>query len=643
MFTTLKARLLGAVAAVLVVTVVLGVWLFASAQASRTQQQVNQQIDALLGGVVDTLSVADSVLTERVQGAMKLLRQRGEALGVASAGPVLTVKDQSVPDLLLGGTAQANQFGLVDGVTDTLGGTATLFTRAGDAFVRVSTNVMKDGARAIGTPLDPKGKAYAALKQGQSFYGEVDILGAPYVTGYEPIFDSAHQAVGVWYVGYKVNLQALQDSVSRARVLDHGFVAIVDAKGKVRFHSSNYSDDAISQALASPDSQWVKVEKQWPAWSFLVIAAYPVSDVGDMVRSDVITIVSIAAALIVVLLGLIYVLIGSQVLRPLGGEPAAAVAVARAVASGDLSHPINTRGAAPDSLMVAMAAMQQALRDMLGEIRNEASHVQEVARQFGSTAQQLHQSAAHQGEATTSMVNALDGLIGGIRQVSLHADSAVTLTQDSATASREGEAVIASAANEIRTVADHVARSSTDVATLTDKSRDVSAVMGVIKELAEQTNLLALNAAIEAARAGEHGRGFAVVADEVRKLAERTKQSTQEINDIVAAIQNGARDSNEAMALTQQKVTTGVQLAEKAGTAIGRIEDMANQVLQTTAEINTLLHQQDTASAKISDSVNRVASAIAQNEAASRQTAHQADEMNAVAGHLNSILGRFKL
>ncbi len=262
MFTTLKARLLGAVAAVLVVTVVLGVWLFASAQASRTQQQVNQQIDALLGGVVDTLSVADSVLTERVQGAMKLLRQRGEALGVASAGPVLTVKDQSVPDLLLGGTAQANQFGLVDGVTDTLGGTATLFTRAGDAFVRVSTNVMKDGARAIGTPLDPKGKAYAALKQGQSFYGEVDILGAPYVTGYEPIFfDSAHQAVGVWYVGYKVNLQALQDSVSRARVLDHGFVAIVDAKGKVRFHSSNYSDDAISQALASPDSQWVKVEK----------------------------------------------------------------------------------------------------------------------------------------------------------------------------------------------------------------------------------------------------------------------------------------------------------------------------------------------------------------------------------------------
>jgi len=141
--------------------------------------------------------------TEDVQTAMQLLKSKAATLGSPSVKGEEAVAGKNLPALHFGATKMNNNFVLVDEVQKEVGGTATIFVKSGDEFVRVATNVKKDdGSRAIGTILDPKGKAIAAIAKGESYFGEADILGKPYVTGYEPIRDASSNVIGVYYVGY---------------------------------------------------------------------------------------------------------------------------------------------------------------------------------------------------------------------------------------------------------------------------------------------------------------------------------------------------------------------------------------------------------------------------------------------------------
>jgi len=140
---------------------------------------------------------------ESVKQAMALLKSKTAELGAPVVKGEDAVAGKPVPALYFGATKMNNNFTVVDEVKQAVGGTATLFVKSGDDFVRVATNVQKsDGARAIGTVLDPKGKAIAAIRRGGAYYGDADILGKPYVTGYEPIHDSSGAVIGIYYVGY---------------------------------------------------------------------------------------------------------------------------------------------------------------------------------------------------------------------------------------------------------------------------------------------------------------------------------------------------------------------------------------------------------------------------------------------------------
>ena len=142
-------------------------------------------------------------VAEDVQAAMQLLKSKTAVLGSPTVKGEDMVAGKSAPGLYFGGTEMDNNFSVVDEVQQKTGATATLFVKYGDDFVRVATNIKKDdGSRAIGTVLDPKGKAFAAISKDQSYYGEAAILGKPYITGYEPIHDSGNHVIGVYYVGY---------------------------------------------------------------------------------------------------------------------------------------------------------------------------------------------------------------------------------------------------------------------------------------------------------------------------------------------------------------------------------------------------------------------------------------------------------
>ena len=139
----------------------------------------------------------------KVKTAMELLRSMTDKLGPPKIEGMDTVAGKQLPAIYFGSTKMNNNFSLVDDVVKQAGGTATIFVKNGDEFVRVATNVKKDdGSRAVGTILDPKGKAIASIQKSEAFYGDVDILGKPYVTGYEPIRDSSQDVIGIYYVGY---------------------------------------------------------------------------------------------------------------------------------------------------------------------------------------------------------------------------------------------------------------------------------------------------------------------------------------------------------------------------------------------------------------------------------------------------------
>jgi len=176
-----------------------------------TQAEANHETKKL----EHVLDMAKSLVIERVYSSMELLKQKGLDLGTPNIDGEDRLNGERIPKFRLGSVAQTNQITLVDEVTNIGSGTATIFVKSNDEFIRISTNVRtKDHGRATGTRLDPNGEVIKSINAGKPFYGVVDILGEPYITGYEPIFDINNHVIGAWYVGYKVNVNALNQAIA---------------------------------------------------------------------------------------------------------------------------------------------------------------------------------------------------------------------------------------------------------------------------------------------------------------------------------------------------------------------------------------------------------------------------------------------
>lgn len=320
---SLRVRLLLPVLALVLVVVVIVTLVLGFTQANRVRTDASRSIDTQSATLQSLLSVTQSIMLDRVHGSMRLLQQDGEALGQPSVGAEVAVGSRSANDLLFGGKPLANDFTLVDKVTATQDGTATIFSRTGEDFVRIATNVKKDdGSRAIGTVLDPNGKAIARIRNGEGFYGVVDILGTPYVTGYEPIFAANDKLspIGIWYVGYKTDLEALDKAIGASHVLDSGFIALFDGHDQLRFHSRTGATTdaaAIARIVKDDPQDWEISKQEVPGWGFTLVSAYPKSDVNRVILHQSLWIGGIGLLVCLLLLGLQSSLILNRVLRPI--------------------------------------------------------------------------------------------------------------------------------------------------------------------------------------------------------------------------------------------------------------------------------------------------------------------------------------
>jgi methyl-accepting chemotaxis protein len=628
---------------VFVITVVLGgALIFSNMENKRIATEVSGDAQGKIQNLIQILGLSDALLMEQTRTAMRLLIERGSALGTAATGPLVKVGEKSVPDLLLGGSGQANHYSLVDGVVKMTGGTATLFVKSGDEFVRISTNVKRNNERAIGTILDPKGKAITAIRAGKAFYGQVDILGNPFVTGYEPIRNAQDEVIGIWYVGYKVDMAALKELVDNSRLLQSGFIAIVDSTNKLRFHSAHVSDEQ-AEKIIKESSAWELARQEFSTWGFSIIGAYPRAEAEQIGRDRAISIVVIGILSCLTLIILLTVMLRRLVLAPLGGEPSVASDAASRIAAGDLTVSIPVAPNDRHSMMAAISKMQQGLRTIVSSIHSGADALNTASGNLVAVSNRVSTGVSHQNDATSAIALTLGEVTTSIRHVAERAGTANQMAKAAGNLASEGNSVVLETVEEMRLSADSVNQSATMIDRLGEGSKQITAIVNVIKDIADQTNLLALNAAIEAARAGETGRGFAVVADEVRKLAERTATSTHEISQMINDIQRSTYDAISGIQDGANRVNGSVDKAVAAGDSMARINSVTLQVVTAVDDISMALREQSIASDHIARNVEQVSSMNRENTAAVQEVVADAHRLQALAGQLKQAVCGFKV
>lgn len=315
-----------------------------------------------------------------------------------------------------------------------------------------------------------------------------------------------------------------------------------------------------------------------------------------------------------------------------------------AVASGRLNNRIDSSGGDEISeLLAGIDVMQDQLCQLLGDIKLAAGELSSASAVVAATAEQLNASANEQSRASSSIAAAVEELSVSINHVSGSSAEARQIASDSGRQAEQSSLVISNTVSSMERIAQVVRSASNRIEELGKQSEQISSIVSVIKGIADQTNLLALNAAIEAARAGEQGRGFAVVADEVRMLAQRTTQSTSEISTMIGLILSGTSDAVGQMGSGVTQVNQGVELAAQAGTAITEIQRSFQQVLTVIEQISLNLSEQNAASQEVAGHIERIAMMSAQNTEATSHSSKVAHDLKSLSGQLNQAVGRFTL
>lgn len=407
-----------------------------------------------------------------------------------------------------------------------------------------------------------------------------------------------------------------------------------------------FFDDASNRVEANGEPSKEKYPKingivRVHDWGWVIGFGIFVDDIDEVYWSLALRFIVVGFVLTAIVLALSLTM-SRRIYLLLGGEPAYAAEVALAIADGDLSRHIN--GKFNDrSLLAAVAKMQSNLRNMIEGIQHGASQLSQATTSLTEQMGHINKASQQTSDATSSTAAAIEELSVSIDHISSSARETEENSTSSTQLSEKGETLVNKASDTITKVSGEIVDASKMIESLLDRSREIGGIASVIKDIADQTNLLALNAAIEAARAGEQGRGFAVVADEVRKLAERTTQATGQISSMIGAIQSDTSSAVDGMRAVTPQVNLGVEMASQAAATLREINAGASVTLSKVRAVAGATAEQSKASSSVAQNVERIAQMVEESAASVHAANSNVRMLENLAAELRDSVTRFRL